>query len=199
MDQVPVTSPALSSRCNTQFQTLSTLTENKDDTPLFCQLEMDNQAPVFPMCRTRHLVRLHTLEGRKIISNLSKVAGRAHMISTMRLDHADDEYVGNTTARAFSVVALALRIPALQFSPSSRLFVDLKNHGKLDLWVSIAQQIAIMMGCAVLPHLRNLGDCIAHGLSDEQQKVRTTTALGLAALAEASAPYGMESSHLTTS
>ncbi|KAJ8579466.1 hypothetical protein M405DRAFT_848215, partial [Rhizopogon salebrosus TDB-379] len=27
-----------------------------------------------------------------------------------------------------------------------------------------------MMGCAVLPHLRNLVACIAHGLQDEQQK-----------------------------
>ena len=50
-----------------------------------------------------------------------------------------------------------------------------------------------MMGCAVLPHLWNLVNCIAHGLSDEQQQVRTMTALSLAALAEATAPYGIES------
>jgi splicing factor 3B subunit 1 len=31
-----------------------------------------------------------------------------------------------------------------------------------------------------------------HGLKDEQQKVRTITALALAALAEASTPYGIE-------
>ena len=31
------------------------------------------------------------------------------------------------------------------------------------------------------------------GLTDEQQKVRTITALGIAALAEAAAPYGIES------
>ena len=49
------------------------------------------------------------------------------------------------------------------------------------------------MGCAVLPHLQNLVNCIAHGLSDEQQKVRTMTALSLAALAEAAALYGIES------
>jgi len=54
------------------------------------------------------------VEGREIISNLSKAAGLAHMISTMRpdIDHAD-EYVRNTTARAFSVVASALGIPSL--------------------------------------------------------------------------------------
>lgn len=50
-----------------------------------------------------------------------------------------------------------------------------------------------MMGCALLPHLRNLVDAIAHGLTDDQQKVRTMNALGLAALAEAAAPYGIGS------
>jgi splicing factor 3B subunit 1 len=49
-----------------------------------------------------------------------------------------------------------------------------------------------MMGCAVLPHLGNIVNCIAHGLSDEKQKVRTMTALGLAALAHAATPYVIE-------
>ena len=39
-------------------------------------------------------------------------------------------------------------------------------------------------GCGCLPHLKQLVDIIAHGLQDEQQKVRTITALALAALAE---------------
>ena len=37
------------------------------------------------------------------------------------------------------------------------------------------------------------GDFLRLGLEDEQQKVRTITALAIAALAEASAPYGIES------
>jgi splicing factor 3B subunit 1 len=133
------------------------------------------------------------VEGREIISNLSKAAGLAHMISTMRpdIDHAD-EYVRNTTARAFSVVASALGIPSLL--PFLKAVCRSKKSWQArHTGIRIVQQIAIMMGCAVLPHLRNLVDCIAHGLSDEQQKVRTMTALGLAALAEASAPYGIES------
>jgi len=48
------------------------------------------------------------------------------------------------------------------------------------------------MGCAVLPHLKNLVDIIEHGLKDEEQKVRTITALAVSALAEASTPYGIE-------
>lgn len=35
-------------------------------------------------------------------------------------------------------------------------------------------------------------DIIEGGLTDEQQKVRTITALAIAALAEASTPYGIE-------
>ena len=133
------------------------------------------------------------VEGREIISNLSKAAGLAHMISTMRpdIDHAD-EYVRNTTARAFSVVASALGIPSLL--PFLKAVCRSKKSWQArHTGIRIVQQIAIMMGCAVLPHLRNLVNCIAHGLSDEQQKVRTMTALGLAALAEAAAPYGIES------
>ena len=55
------------------------------------------------------------------------------------------------------------------------------------------QQIAILMGVAVLPHLKSLVDIIKHGLVDENQKAKTITALSLAALAEAAAPYGIES------
>jgi len=59
--------------------------------------------------------------------------------------------------------------------------------------IKIVQQIAILMGCAILPHLRSLVEIIEHGLVDEQQKVRTITALAIAALAEAATPYGIES------
>mmetsp|Transcript_22255 Transcript_22255/g.19088 ORF Transcript_22255/g.19088 Transcript_22255/m.19088 type:complete len:285 (+) Transcript_22255:882-1736(+) len=54
------------------------------------------------------------VEGREIISNLAKAAGLATMISTMRpdIDH-NDEFVRNTTARAFAVVGSALGIPSL--------------------------------------------------------------------------------------
>lgn len=133
------------------------------------------------------------VEGREIISNLSKAAGLAHMISTMRpdIDHVD-EYVRNTTARAFSVVASALGIPSLL--PFLKAVCRSKKSWQArHTGIRIVQQIAIMMGCAVLPHLRNLVEAIAHGLTDEHQKVRTMTALGLAALAEAAAPYGIES------
>ena len=59
--------------------------------------------------------------------------------------------------------------------------------------IKIVQQIAILMGAAVLPHLKLMVATCKDGLEDEQQKVRTITALALAALAEAAYPYGIES------
>lgn len=132
------------------------------------------------------------VEGREIISNLAKAAGLATMISTMRPDiDNEDEYVRNTTARAFAVVASALGIPALlpflKAVCQSRKSWQARHTG-----IKIVQQIAILMGCAVLPHLKHLVEIIEHGLVDEQ-KVRTITALALAALAESAHPYGIES------
>lgn len=133
------------------------------------------------------------VEGREIISNLAKAAGLATMISTMRPDIDNiDEYVRNTTARAFAVVASALGIPALL--PFLKAVCKSKKSWQArHTGIKIVQQIAILMGCAILPHLKSLVEIIEHGLVDEQQKVRTITALALAALAEASAPYGIES------
>ncbi|KAJ2900621.1 uncharacterized protein MKZ38_002320 [Zalerion maritima] len=133
------------------------------------------------------------VEGREIISNLSKAAGLATMISVMRpdIDHVD-EYVRNTTARAFAVVASALGIPALL--PFLRAVCRSKKSWQArHTGVKIVQQIPILMGCAVLPHLKGLVECIGPNLNDEQTKVRTVTSLAIAALAEASNPYGIES------
>ncbi|CAL4974856.1 unnamed protein product [Urochloa decumbens] len=133
------------------------------------------------------------VEGREIISNLSKAAGLATMIASMRPDIDNiDEYVRNTTARAFSVVASALGIPALL--PFLKAVCQSKKSWQArHTGIKVVQQIAILMGCAVLPHLKSLVEIIEHGLTDENQKVRTITALSLAALAEAAAPYGIES------
>ncbi|XP_035688999.1 splicing factor 3B subunit 1 isoform X1 [Branchiostoma floridae] len=133
------------------------------------------------------------VEGREIISNLAKAAGLATMISTMRPDIDNlDEYVRNTTARAFAVVASALGIPSLL--PFLKAVCRSKKSWQArHTGIKIVQQIAILMGCAILPHLKNLVEIIEHGLVDEQQKVRTITALALAALAEAATPYGIES------
>ena len=133
------------------------------------------------------------VEGREIISNLAKAAGLSKMIGNMRpdIDHAD-EYVRNTTARAFAVVASALGIP--QLLPFLKAVCrSQKSWQARHTGVKIVQQIPILMGCAILPHLKGLIDCIGDNLNDEHPKVRTVTSLALAALAEASSPFGIES------
>ena len=133
------------------------------------------------------------VEGREIISNLAKAAGLSTMISTMRPDIDNpDEYVRNTTSRAFAVVASALGVPSLlpflKAVCRSRKSWQARHTG-----IKIVQQIAVLMGCAVLPYLRELVEIISNGLTDEQAKVRTMAALTVAALAEAAHPYGIES------
>ncbi|KAL7464409.1 hypothetical protein ACHAXS_004746 [Conticribra weissflogii] len=133
------------------------------------------------------------VEGREIISNLAKAAGLSTMISTMRPDIDNpDEYVRNTTSRAFAVVASALGVPSLlpflKAVCKSRKSWQARHTG-----IKIVQQIALLMGCAVLPYLRELVEVVSHGLTDEQPKVRTMAALTVAALAEAAHPYGIES------
>ena len=95
------------------------------------------------------------VEGREIISNLAKAAGLATMIATMRPDIDNvDEYVRNTTARAFSVVASALGVPALL--PFLRAVCQSKKSWQArHTGIKIVQQIAILLGCSVLPHLRS--------------------------------------------
>lgn len=132
-------------------------------------------------------------EGREIISNLAKAAGLPTMIATMRpdVDNAD-EYVRNTTARAFAVVAQAMGIPSL-LGFLAAVCRSQKSWQARHTGAKIVQRVAILMGFGVLPHLQQLVEVVAPGLTDEQQKVRTVTALALAALAEASTPYGIES------
>ena len=62
-------------------------------------------------------------------------------------------YVRNTTARAFSVVASALGIPALL--PFLKAVCQSKKSWQArHTGIKIVQQISILLGCAVLPHLK---------------------------------------------
>ena len=131
-------------------------------------------------------------EGRELIANLAKAVGLPTMITTLRpdIDHKDD-MIRNTTARVFSVVAGALGVPALlpflKAVCSSKKSWQARNTG-----CKIIQQIAILLGCGVLPHLNALVATLKACLTDEQQKVRVTSALAISSLAEASAPFGIE-------
>jgi splicing factor 3B subunit 1 len=131
-------------------------------------------------------------EARELIANLSKAAGLASMISTMRADiDSPDEYVRNATARALAIVASTLgvqaMVPFLKAVAHSTRSWEARHTG-----IKVVQQIAILVGCSVLPHLPALVDTVKHGLTDDSSKVRCITALSLAALAEASFPYGID-------
>ena len=88
-----------------------------------------------------------------------QAAGLATMIAAMRPDIDNiDEYVRNTTARAFSVVASALGIPALL--PFLKAVCQSKKSWQArHTGIKIVQQISILMGCAVLPHLKVICHC----------------------------------------
>ena len=132
------------------------------------------------------------IEGREIISNLAKAAGMSTMIQAMSNDCENaDEYVRNVTARALAVVTQALGIPTMLPFLSAVCKAKKSWHAR-HTGIKVVQQISILMGCGVLPHLKNLVDVVQHGLVDAQQKIRTMTGLSLAALAEAAAPYGEE-------
>merc|ERR1712032_598652 len=110
------------------------------------------------------------------------------------IDHPD-EMLRNTTAKAFAVVASALGIPS--FMAFMRAVCQSKKSWEARYTgIKIVQEIAILIGCAVLPYLKQLVEIIEHGLKDDHQKVRNNTALAIAALAEASAPYGIEAFEL---
>ena len=145
---------------------------------------------VMPMLRDENSYA--RIEGREIISNLAKSAGLATMISTMRPDIDNpDESIRSVTSKAFAVVASALGLPSIL--PFLKAVCQSKKSWLArDTGIKIVQQIAILIGCAVLPYLKNLVEIIEGGLKDEQQKIRTFTALALAALAEASYPYGID-------
>lgn len=49
--------------------------------------------------------------------------------------------------------------------------------------IKTVQQIAILMGCSILPFLKQLVEIIKNGLEDPQKKIKSLTALSIAALA----------------
>lgn len=132
------------------------------------------------------------IEGREIISNLAKAAGLHTMIREMRptIDSPHD-FVRNVTARAFAVVASALG-PSQILLFLQAVCKSKKSWHARHTGIKIVQQMAMLLGCAILPYLGSLVDTIAHGLTDTETQVRIMTALSISALAEASAPFGIE-------
>lgn len=141
--------------------------------------------------------KIARLEGRDVISKLSKAVGLLTMISILRPDLDNtDEYARALVSRTFAVVANSLGISAL--IP----FLGAICHSKKSWLIrhtgtKIIQQIAILTGSGILPYLNQLIQCITRNLDDEILNVRTISAATVSSLAEASAPYGYESFEVT--
>ncbi|KNC52878.1 splicing factor 3B subunit 1 [Thecamonas trahens ATCC 50062] len=131
------------------------------------------------------------VEGREVISNLAKAAGLTSMVANMRqdIDHAD-HVVRDVTARAFAVVGVALGVPLL--IPLLEAVVASQTWQARHTGVKIVQQLAILQGVGILPHLQSLVAIVAPQVTDVKPSVSNMAANALAALAEASAPYGID-------
>eukprot|EP00817_Percolomonadidae_sp_ATCC50343_P000177 CAMPEP_0117421862 /NCGR_PEP_ID=MMETSP0758-20121206/2829_1 /TAXON_ID=63605 /ORGANISM="Percolomonas cosmopolitus, Strain AE-1 (ATCC 50343)" /LENGTH=1026 /DNA_ID=CAMNT_0005204161 /DNA_START=11 /DNA_END=3088 /DNA_ORIENTATION=- len=131
-------------------------------------------------------------EAKEIISNVAKAVGLVTMIRVMRLElETPEEYVRNITARIFAVVTSTLGIPAveqfIQVVCKSKQSWEARHTG-----TKIVQQIARLMGLAVLPHLKSLVNMVADNLKDKEHRVRIMAAQTIADLANAVQPYGIE-------
>lgn len=137
------------------------------------------------------------LEAREIISSLSKAAGLANILSTLRPDLSNnDEYIRNITSRVLAVVGntlgLTTFLPFLKAVIKSKKSWQAKHTG-----IKIIQQLCIQLGSgngnSILPHLHQFVSLLTPAIADEQAQIRMITANTLSQLADTVAPYGIES------
>lgn len=136
------------------------------------------------------------LETKDVISNISRTAGFANMVSSLRpdLDHAD-EYVRNLTARVFAIVASAIGL--VKVLPFVKAVIRSKKSWQArHTGIRIVHHICILLGggngALILPFLSQILEVLQPGLSDELVQVRTVTANTIALLGESVQPYGAE-------
>ena len=134
------------------------------------------------------------IEGREIISNLSKSVGMPTMISVLRPDiESLDESIRTITAKALAIVASSLGVN--EFFPFLKAINETKKNWTIrETGIKTVQQLAMLIGNGVLPYLYMLIEIIKNGLKreNEHQKVKICTALAISSLAEASYPYGID-------
>lgn len=133
------------------------------------------------------------VEGREIIYKLSKAAGLSVMVDALLSNvHSVDESDRIIDVQCFCIVASALGVAGLL--PFLREVCDsAKSWQARHTGSMIVHQMTIFVGRAVVPHLRSLVETIGRGLNDDIKKVRTTTALALAVLAQVAAPNDINS------
>ena len=134
------------------------------------------------------------IEGREIISNLSKSVGMPTMISVLRPDiESLDESIRTITAKSLAIVASSLGVN--EFFPFLKAINETKKNWTIrETGIKTVQQLAMLIGNGVLPYLNMLIEIIQLGLKreNEHKKVKLYTALAISSLAEASYPYGID-------
>ena len=134
------------------------------------------------------------IEGREIISNLSKSVGMPTMISVLRPDiESLDESIRTITAKSLAIVASSLGVN--EFFPFLKAINETKKNWTIrETGIKTVQQLAMLIGNGVLPYLQMLIEIIQLGLKreNEHKKVKLYTALAISSLAEASYPYGID-------
>ena len=134
------------------------------------------------------------IEGREIISNLSKSVGMPTMISILRPDiESLDESIRTITAKSLAIVASSLGVN--EFFPFLKAINETKKNWTIrETGIKTVQQLAMLIGNGVLPYLHMLIEIIQSGLKreNEHKKVKMYTALAISSLAEASYPYGID-------
>ena len=134
------------------------------------------------------------IEGREIISNLSKSVGMPTMISVLRPDiESSDESIRTITAKSLAIVASSLGVN--EFFPFLKAINETKKNWTIrETGIKTVQQLAMLIGNGVLPYLQMLIEIIQLGLKreNEHKKVKLYTALAISSLAEASYPYGID-------
>jgi splicing factor 3B subunit 1 len=133
------------------------------------------------------------VEGRSLITNLSKAAGYPYMLSTLRPDvDSSDDYVRNITAKTVTIVAQAYGISAMvpfltALARSPRSWQA--RHSSMK----IICNIAIAFGGACLEHLDSLVNISTYCINDDILKNRVFSALAISSLADSVAPFGIDS------
>ncbi len=120
-----------------------------------------------------YLVRI---EGREIISNLSKAAGLSALIISIRsdIDNPNDD-IRDVTAQTFAVGATSLTIPKLL--PFIKAVCRSKKKWEArHTGCKIIFHIAKLMACGILPHLKGLVDAVSLCLKDQNRKVKIAAA-----------------------
>ena len=133
------------------------------------------------------------VEGKEIISNLAKAAGLPTMLSSIKENiENEDEHIRTLTSKSLAVVTSALGVlPLIPFIKA--ICNSKKSWAARLLGIKTIQQIAILQGNSILPYLSIFTEITEQCITDENNKVRTYSALAIASLAESAYPFGIDS------